>query len=188
MHSLITAVEKKQQKPQLVKVRSGDTVRVHQRIEEGGKTRVQVFEGLVIRTKRRGSLTNSITVRRVASGVGVEKSFMLHSPLIEKVEIVKRSKVRRNHLGYMRARSGKRAKLASVAFDREVVNFIPDPEAETKETPEEVEKAAKEAGMDADKKDESQKEGNEAGKKPEGDNTKSPDDSDAEKEEAAKNE
>lgn len=111
-------------KPQVVAVRSGDTVRVHQRIEEGGKSRVQVFEGLVIRTDRKNSLTSRITVRRIASGVGVEKSFLLHSPLVEKIEVIKRSKVRRNNLSYMRGRAGKAARLSGIAFDKEAVNTI----------------------------------------------------------------
>lgn len=112
----------KQRKASMVDVHSGDSVRVHQRIKEGAKTRTQVFEGLVIRVDRRASLTARITVRRLASGVGVEKSFLMHSPLVEKVEVIKRSRVRRNYLSYMRARSGKSARLAGVEFDREGVN------------------------------------------------------------------
>lgn len=130
MHALIKEVESKHRKKQVVDVRSGDTVRVHQRIKEGNKERVQVFEGLVIRTDRKDSLTSAITVRRIASGVGVEKSFMLHSPLVEKVEVVKRSKVRRKYLTYMRDRSGKSARLAAVDFDKDGVNDVTDPEAE----------------------------------------------------------
>lgn len=130
MYALIKQVESKFLKKQVVDVRSGDTVRVHQRIKEGSKERVQVFEGLVIRTDRKDSMTSSVTVRRVSSGVGVEKSFLLHSPLVEKVEVIKRSKVRRKYLTYMRARSGKSARLAAVDFDRKTVNDVTDPEAE----------------------------------------------------------
>ena len=130
MYALIKQVESKFLKKQVVDVRSGDTVRVHQRIKEGSKERVQVFEGLVIRTDRKDSMTSSVTVRRVSSGVGVEKSFLLHSPVVEKVEVVKRSKVRRKYLTYMRARSGKSARLAAVDFDRKTVNDVTDPEAE----------------------------------------------------------
>lgn len=135
MHALIKQVESKFLKKQVVDVRSGDTVKVHQRIKEGNKERIQIFEGLVIRTDRKDSLTSTITVRRVASGVGVEKSFLLHSPLIEKVEVTKRSKVRRKYLTYMRDRSGKSARLAAVDFDKKAVNEIaadePVVEAET---------------------------------------------------------
>jgi len=130
MDALIKQVESKFLKKQVVDVRSGDTVRVHQRIKEGSKERVQMFEGLVIRTDRKDSMTSTITVRRIASGVGVEKSFLLHSPLVEKVEVVKRSKVRRKYLTYMRDRSGKSARLAAVDFDKNSVNDVTDPEAE----------------------------------------------------------
>ena len=98
MSELIKEIDKAQQKAKVVDVRSGDTVRVYQQIKEGNKTRIQMFEGVVIRTDRKGSFTNRITVRKIASGVGVERSYLLHSPLVEKVEVVKRSKVRRNFL------------------------------------------------------------------------------------------
>lgn len=130
MHALIQKVENSFKKKQVVDVRSGDTVKVHQRIKEGNKERIQIFEGLVIRTDRKDSMTSTITVRRIASGVGVEKSFLLHSPLVEKVEVVKRSKVRRKYLTYMRERSGKSARLAAVDFDKKAVNDVTDPEAE----------------------------------------------------------
>lgn len=127
---MIQKIEAKYKKKQVVDVQSGDTVRVSQEIVEGGKKRVQIFEGLVIRTDRKNSLTSSITVRKIASGVGVEKSFMLHAPSILKVEITKRSDVRRKYLSYMRDRSGKSARLSSVEFDKENVNKIDDSEAE----------------------------------------------------------
>lgn len=131
--ALIDKVNQAQKKPQVVDARSGDTVRVHQKIKEGNKERVQVFEGVVIRTDNKKTHTSRITVRKVASGVGVEKSFLLHSPLVEKVEIVRRSKVRRNFLSYLRNRSGKGARLTAVKFDREAVNAVrtEEPEAET---------------------------------------------------------
>ena len=98
----------------LVDVKSGDKVRVHQKIKEGNKERIQVFEGVVIRVDRKQLHTARITVRKIASGVGVEKSFLLHSPLIEKIEVVRSSKVRRNYLSYMRERSGKSARLKAI--------------------------------------------------------------------------
>src|ERR1700679_1006466 len=106
MESVIQKVEAKFRKSQVVDVRSGDTVKVHQKIREGNKERVQIFQGLVIRVDRKGSHTSRITVRKVASGVGVEKSFLMHSPLVLKVEVTKRSKVRPNYLSYMRERTG----------------------------------------------------------------------------------
>lgn len=124
MQSVIAKIEAKYTRHQVVDVRTGDTVRVHQEIVEGNKKRVQVFEGMVILTRRKGSLTSSITVRRIASGVGVEKSYMLHAPNIVKIEVVKRSKVRRKYLSYMRSRTGKSTRLGAVSFDKEAVNTI----------------------------------------------------------------
>lgn len=130
---LIKKVNDAQKKEAVLDVKSGDTVRVHQKIKEGNKERIQIFEGVVIRTDRKKSHTSRITVRKIASGVGVEKSFLLHSPLIEKIEIVRRSKVRRNYLSFLRNRSGKSARLKQVAFDREAVNTLPEaPKAEEK--------------------------------------------------------
>jgi len=151
MQSVIQKVEEKFKKGGVVDVKSGDTVKVHQKIREGNKERVQVFQGLVIRTDRKGSLTNRITVRRIASGVGVEKSFLLHSPLVLKVEVVKRSKVRRNYLSYMRERTGKSARLTSVEFDRQAVNTVVDKKAEEEAAKIAAEKAA-EAEAEAAKK------------------------------------
>ena len=142
---VIRTIEATFKKSAVVDVKSGDTVKVHQKIKEGNKERVQIFQGLVIRTDRKGSHTSRITVRRIASGVGVEKSFLLHSPLVLKVEVTKRSKVRRNYLTYMRARTGKAARLTGVEFDREAVNAVHDRKAELEEEKlrEETEAAAK---------------------------------------------
>lgn len=134
MQSVIQKINEKFKKPAVVDVKSGDTVKVHQKIKEGNKERVQIFQGLVIRTDRKGSHTSRITVRRIASGIGVEKSFLLHSPLVVKVEVTKRSKVRRNYLTYMRERTGKSARLQSVAFDAKAVNEVDDKKAETPAT------------------------------------------------------
>jgi large subunit ribosomal protein L19 len=133
MQSVIQKINQKYAKSAVVNVRSGDTVKVHQKIREGNKERVQIVQGLVIRTDRKGSHTSRITVRRIASGVGVEKSFLLHSPLVLKVEVTKRSKVRRNYLSYMRERTGKSARLTGTAFDADAVNKIHDAEAEKAE-------------------------------------------------------
>lgn len=113
-----------QKKAAVVDVRSGDTVKVTQKIKEGDKFRLQVFEGVVIRTDRKDSHTARITVRKIASGVGVEKSFLIHNPLVEKIEIVRRAKVRRKNLSYLRERSGKSARLTNKAFDRAAVNDL----------------------------------------------------------------
>lgn len=144
--ALIQKVNDEQKKPAVVDARSGDTVRVHQKIKEGNKERIQIFEGVVIRTDNKSSHTSRITVRKIASGVGVEKSFLLHSPLVEKIEIVRRAKVRRNFLSYLRQRSGKSARLAAVQFDREAVNDVRDlhAEEEAARLKEEAKKAAEE--------------------------------------------
>lgn len=134
MQSVIQKIEAKFKKPAVVDVKSGDTVKVHQKIKEGNKERVQIFQGLVIRTDRKGSHNSRITVRRMASGIGVEKSFLLHSPLVLKIEVTKRSKVRRNYLTYMRTRTGKAARLTGVAFDNAAVNEVHDKKAEAEES------------------------------------------------------
>ncbi len=138
---LIKKVNDAQKKDAVLDVKSGDTVRVHQKIKEGNKERIQIFEGVVIRTDRKKSHTARITVRKIASGVGVEKSFLLHSPLVEKIEIVRRAKVRRNYLSFLRNRSGKSARLKPVAFDREAVNTLAK-KVVSEETKEEVKKEA----------------------------------------------
>lgn len=152
MQSVIQKIEAKFKKAAVVDVKSGDTVKVHQKIKEGNKERVQIFQGLVIRTDRKGSHTSRITVRRIASGIGVEKSFLLHSPLVLKIEVTKRSKVRRNYLTYMRSRTGKAARLTSVDFDRDAVNDVHDKKAEVEE--EKLHDEAVQSHEEAPKKDE----------------------------------
>jgi len=127
---LIKKVNDAQKKFSVVSPKSGDTVKVHQKIKEGNKERIQIFEGVVIRTDRNDSHTARITVRKIASGVGVEKSFLIHSPLVSKIEVVRRAKVRRNYLSYLRTRSGKSARLKSLGFDRDAVNTIEEQVAE----------------------------------------------------------
>lgn len=90
----------------------GDTVKVHVKIKEGNRERIQIFEGFVLK-RQNGGIGETFTVRRIASGVGVEKTFPIHSPLVEKIEVVRRGKVRRARLHYMRQRTGKSAKIKS---------------------------------------------------------------------------
>lgn len=168
MNQLVKEVEARFKKKQLTDVRSGDVVRVHQRVKEGKKERVQVFEGLVIRTRRPKSLSFTITVRRIASGIGVEKNFLMNSPSVVKVEVVKRSDVRRKNLSYMRKRRGRSARLSAVAFDADEVNVpadfekdMPKDEAEDTEPAQsgqpEADKKAEAEKDDVDKKDSAQK-------------------------------
>ena len=90
----------------------GDTVKVHVKIKEGNIERIHIFEGFVLK-RQNGGIGETFTVRRIASGVGVEKTFPIHSPLVEKIEVVRRGKVRRARLHYMRERTGKSAKIKS---------------------------------------------------------------------------
>lgn len=149
MQSVIQKIESKYKKSVVVDVKSGDTVKVHQKIKEGAKERVQIFEGLVIRTDRPNSHTSSIVVRKLASGIGVEKSFLMHSPNVLKIEVTKRSKVRRNYLSYMRKLTGKSARLSGVAFDRRAVNDIHDADAEALEAKMHEEAEAAHAELEA---------------------------------------
>jgi large subunit ribosomal protein L19 len=97
--------------PNIPELSPGDTVNVHARIVEGDRERVQVFKGTIIRLRGGGANAN-FTVRRIAShGIGVERTFLLHSPRVEKVEVVRRARVRRAHLGFLRQRRGKQARL-----------------------------------------------------------------------------
>ena len=105
----IKAIENEQLRANPLTLNIGDTVRVHQRIKEGNRERIQVFEGIVIK-KQNGGLNETFTVRRISYGVGVEKTFLMHSPLIEKIEVTRVGKVRRAKLYYLRDRVGKAAK------------------------------------------------------------------------------
>jgi len=106
---IIKAFTEEQLKKEIPQVKVGDTVRVHNRIVEGSKSRIQIYEGTVI-AKRGGGISETFTVRRISYGVGVEKTFPIHSPNVEKVETIRRGKVRRAKLYYLRDRVGKAAK------------------------------------------------------------------------------
>ena len=110
---LIKAFTNEQLKSDVPQFKIGDTVRVHNKIKEGNRERIQIFEGTVI-ARRGGGISESFTVRRVAYGVGVEKTFPLHSPNVAKVDVVRSGKVRRAKLYYLRGRSGKSAKLKEI--------------------------------------------------------------------------
>lgn len=104
----------KKQLKKLPEIRSGYTVQVYQKVKEGDKQRIQIFEGLVIAKKHGRGINSTITVRKVSHGVGVERIFPIHSPLIEKIEVVKKSKVRRAKLYYIRHKSAKEARLKEI--------------------------------------------------------------------------
>ncbi|MBV8884938.1 MAG: 50S ribosomal protein L19 [Chroococcidiopsidaceae cyanobacterium CP_BM_RX_35] len=113
---IIRSIEAEQLKSKLPEIYVGDTVRVGVIIQEGGKERTQPYEGVVI-ARRNGGINETITVRRIFQGVGVERVFLLHSPRIETIKILRRGKVRRAKLYYLRARSGKATRLKQ-RFDR----------------------------------------------------------------------
>ena len=108
--NVIDQLEKEQQKEAIPELRPGDTVRVHAKVVEGTRERIQVFEGLVIRVTG-GGLRRNVTVRRVTHGVGVERTFLVHSPRIDKIEVMRHGQVRRARLYYLRGRVGKAARL-----------------------------------------------------------------------------
>ena len=121
---IIKSIEAEQLKAEVPEFAVGDTVKVHQRIKEGNRERIQVFEGIIIK-KQGGGVNATFTVRRVAYGVGVEKTFLVHSPMVEKVELVRVGKARRAKLYYLRDRIGKAAKtkenVAARIENREIV-------------------------------------------------------------------
>ncbi len=105
---------KDQLKKDLLDIKPGDTVKIYQKIKDKNKERIQVFEGQVIAKKHGKGLTSTITVRKIISGIGVEKIFPLHSPIIDKIEIVKQGKARRAKLYYLRTAKGRKAKLKTL--------------------------------------------------------------------------
>lgn len=110
MHPLIQEITREQLRTDLPSFRPGDTLRVHVKVTEGSRERIQVFEGVVIK-RRGGGISESFTVRKVSYGVGVERTFPLHSPRVDKIEVVRRGKVRRAKLYYLRNLRGKAARI-----------------------------------------------------------------------------
>jgi large subunit ribosomal protein L19 len=144
--------------PKIPDITPGDTVKVSARIVEAGKERIQVFQGVVIKM-RRGGAGASFTVRHVAYGIGVERTFPLHSPLVEKVEVVRHGKVRRARLYYLRGLSGKAARRKIKRVDRKVRKIgeevlAPEPEEEPEETIELVSEQEVEAVPEPEAKEE----------------------------------
>ena len=151
MQEAIAAIEKGSMKKKIADIRVGDTIRVHQRIKEGKKERIQIFEGLVISYRKQNGIGAFITVRKVASGVGVEKSWFVNSPNVVKIQIVKRSKVRQAVLGYMRERSGKSARMIDQDFDRNAANEADDRTSAQASADEQANIAKEEEKDDGDK-------------------------------------
>jgi len=108
--SIIDALEQEQMKQDVPNFRGGDAVRVHVKVVEGSNERIQVFEGIVLRRMGKG-INEMFTVRKISQGVGVERTFPIHSPRIAKIEVIRRGKVRRSRLYYLRQRSGRSARI-----------------------------------------------------------------------------
>lgn len=159
MHSIIAKVNKLSERKKVPIVRTGDRVRVHQKVREGSKERVQVFEGLVIKTAGGRGINGSFTVRRIASGVGVEKSFPLHLPTLIKVERLKSAKVSQARIYYVRGLIGKSARR--MKGEKDNVKVWEDVVAEKESAPVEIPqaeldamKAAEHAEEKSEKEDE----------------------------------
>lgn len=113
MNDIIKAIEQEQLKTEITDFRVGDTVKVYAKVKEGSRERTQVFEGTVIK-RQNGGVRETFTVRKNSNGVGVEKTWPLHSPIIEKIEVIRHGKARRAKLFYLRGRVGKAAKLKEI--------------------------------------------------------------------------
>lgn len=178
MSSKINEFAKKYLTKNTPNIRPGDVIRVHQKIQEKKGQRIQIFEGVVLARKHGTGVSSTITVRRIVAGVGVEKIFPLHSPNIAKIEVVKRSKVRRAKLYFLRNASGRKARLKRQEFEgftfeeqpKEVIEETPEIEEVTEITTEEsVEEIKKETTEDKkeEKKEEKPEELKEEAKKEE---------------------
>ncbi|HOP75122.1 MAG TPA: 50S ribosomal protein L19 [Bacillota bacterium] len=108
--NIIDTLEKEMMRTDIPDFQPGDTVRVHVKVVEGGKERIQVFEGVVLR-RSHGGLKETFTVRKVSQGIGVERTFPVHSPMLDKIELMRKGRVRRAKLYYLRERSGKSARI-----------------------------------------------------------------------------
>lgn len=123
MSDLIATVQQQYVKENIPEIRPGDTVRVHVKIVEGGRERIQVFEGVVIRLRKSG-INSDFTVRRISHGVGVERTFLLHSPRVERIEVLRHGRVRRAQLYYLRGLVGKKARLKEKRLPKAVVPAV----------------------------------------------------------------
>jgi len=117
MANVIQEIEAAQKKADVPQFRGGDTLRVHVKVVEGGKERIQVFEGVAL-SRRGEGIRDTVTVRKISNGVGVERTFLCHSPRIDRIEVMRRAKVRRAKLYYLRTRVGKAARLKEDRSER----------------------------------------------------------------------
>ena len=149
---IIKSIEHEQLKNKIPDLKVGNTVRVHVKIKEGNRERIQVFEGIIIK-KQGGGVNSTFTVRKISYGVGVEKTFLIHSPLVEKVEVVRVGKARRAKLYYLRERTGKASKTKEMVGARienkEIVIKGDDVEEPAKEVEKVEEVVSKEVAPEA---------------------------------------
>ncbi len=134
---MTTLLEKfnKDQEKKLPDIRPGDTIKVHQKIKEGDKERIQIFEGIIIAKKHGTGIPATITVRKIVDGIGVERVFPIHSPSIDKIEIMRSGKVRRSKLYYLRTAKGKKSRLKKKDFAAAIApEMVEEPVAETAPT------------------------------------------------------
>lgn len=117
MANVIQEIEAAQKKADVPQFRGGDTLRVHVKVVEGGKERIQVFEGVAL-SRRGEGIRDTVTVRKISNGIGVERTFLVHSPRIDRIEVMRRAKVRRAKLYYLRSRVGKAARLKEDRSER----------------------------------------------------------------------
>ena len=141
---IIKSIEHEQMKNKIPDLKVGNTVKVYARVKEGNRERIQIFEGIIIKVQG-GGINKTFTVRRIASGVGVEKTFLIHSPAVEKVEVTRVGKARRAKLFYLRDRVGKSAKTKEQVGARIETNEITLKEDITEEVAEEIASAPEEA-------------------------------------------
>lgn len=132
--NLIAELNQKNMKQKITDFKVGDTVRVHQKIVEGNKERIQIFEGVVIKTRAGKNVNGTVTVRKISEGVGVERTYLIHSPKVVKIEVTRRGKVRRANLSYLRNLRGKKAKLKEKQFDSLIVNIADEDKTEEVKT------------------------------------------------------
>jgi len=148
--NLIMHLNQKNMKQKITDFKVGDTVRVHQKIVEGNKERIQIFEGVVMKTRAGKNINGTVTVRKISEGVGVERTYLVHSPKVVKIEVTRRGKVRRANLSYLRNLRGKKARLKEKQFDSLIVNVADEDKTEEAKTSSE-DKKGKEPKNENDK-------------------------------------
>jgi large subunit ribosomal protein L19 len=154
--NVIDLISREQEKPEVPVLRAGDTVRVHVKVVEGTRERIQVFEGVVIARRGKSGLGSSFTVRRVSHGVGVERTFLIHSPRIDRIEVLRHGQVRRAKLFYLREKVGKHARIrerrSPIGGGDAVQRRTPldDTEPDEAEAPQDLEAEQADAGASSD--------------------------------------